>query len=71
MTSPASPEIIASARSSIVEDGAQMPSGAWQVKLPFTLPPKVVQPFRLISVPKPSAATAARRPRRGALTTRP
>ena len=30
--------------------------------------PDVVQPFNPISVPKPSAASAARRPWRGALT---
>ncbi|WP_204315808.1 hypothetical protein, partial [Klebsiella pneumoniae] len=39
-----SPVIIASARSSIEDDGAQMPSGALQEKLPFTLLPNVAHP---------------------------
>ncbi|GAY24769.1 hypothetical protein SFOMI_5354 [Sphingobium fuliginis] len=35
---------MASARSSMTALGAQMPSGAAQAKLPFTLPPRLAQP---------------------------
>ncbi|MFZ2982360.1 MAG: hypothetical protein WA085_15100 [Sphingobium sp.] len=67
----ASPEIIASARSSMVDVGAQIPSGAAHEKLPLTLPPKLAHPPRATSrVRLANAGSRRETPRRaGALTT--